>query len=218
MTYKKQELNTKFDFFKPFGPAIGRFELPQLVVDVLMNTTDQILASDERESMGERLAGQIAEEPLVSKDVLRKTGLERFFKSYAKNYVEQFYKQGFVTRDSKFVDVGIDINSCWIVSQYENEYNPVHFHTKCTISSVLYLKMPNNRPRNIPNKPDLDGFIEWAYHATVPGSLEIGTFTYKPEIGVLYMWPSHLLHTVYPFQGPGERRSVAFNATHTLKK
>jgi len=35
-------------------------------------------------------------------------------------------------------------------------------------------------------------------------------------VGVLYIWPSQLLHTVYPFQGSGERRSVSFNATHTI--
>ena len=102
------------------------------------------------------------------------------------------------------------------MSQYENEYNPAHFHTKCTLSSVLYLKIPNNERREIPNKPDLDGAIEWIHHSTVPGTLETGTFGCKPEVGVLYIWPSQLLHTVYPFQGPGERRSVSFNATHTI--
>ena len=28
------------------------------------------------------------------------------------------------------------------------------------------------------------------------------------------MFPSYLLHTVYPFLGDGERRSVSFNAIH----
>ena len=28
------------------------------------------------------------------------------------------------------------------------------------------------------------------------------------------MFPSYLLHTVYPFLGEGERRSVSFNAIH----
>ena len=28
------------------------------------------------------------------------------------------------------------------------------------------------------------------------------------------MFPSYLLHTVYPFIGEGERRSVSFNAVH----
>ena len=34
----------------------------------------------------------------------------------------------------------------------------------------------------------------------------------NPEPGSMALFPSNLLHTVYPFQGPGERRSVAFNS------
>ena len=33
------------------------------------------------------------------------------------------------------------INSAWVVSQYENEYNPMHNHTGCDISAVIYLKV-----------------------------------------------------------------------------
>ena len=33
----------------------------------------------------------------------------------------------------------------------------------------------------------------------------------KPEVGKFYMFPSWLQHMVYPFEGPGERRTVAAN-------
>ena len=39
------------------------------------------------------------------------------------------------------------INSAWIVSQYENEYNPAHNHTGCDISAVIYLKVPDVKGR-----------------------------------------------------------------------
>jgi hypothetical protein len=32
------------------------------------------------------------------------------------------------------------------------------------------------------------------------------------ELGVLYIFPSGLSHSVYPFRGKGERRSLSFNA------
>jgi hypothetical protein len=38
----------------------------------------------------------------------------------------------------------------------------------------------------------------------------------KPKVGQLLMFPSTLLHTVYPFQGSGERRSLAFNLNYKL--
>jgi hypothetical protein len=32
------------------------------------------------------------------------------------------------------------------------------------------------------------------------------------------MWPSDLLHTVYPFLGDGVRRSVSYNLIHSYEK
>ena len=32
-------------------------------------------------------------------------------------------------------------------SQYENEYNPLHNHTGCDISGVIYLKCPDVKGR-----------------------------------------------------------------------
>ena len=33
----------------------------------------------------------------------------------------------------------------------------------------------------------------------------------KPEVGKFFMFPSWLQHSVYPFEGEGERRTVAAN-------
>ena len=38
----------------------------------------------------------------------------------------------------------------------------------------------------------------------------------SPISGLLVMFPSYLLHTVYPFIGEGERRSVSLNARHSF--
>ena len=36
-------------------------------------------------------------------------------------------------------------------------------------------------------------------------------FTVKPVVGDFYLWPSWMLHCVYPFKSPGVRRSIAIN-------
>ena len=36
--------------------------------------------------------------------------------------------------------------------------------------------------------------------------------TVKPEIGNIYLFPNYLMHSVNPFYGEGERRSLSFNA------
>ena len=40
----------------------------------------------------------------------------------------------------------------------------------------------------------------------------------KPEVGKFILFPNYMLHTVYPFYGPGERRSFSFNADIAIKK
>jgi len=207
----------EYNFFKPFGPTIARYKLPDVIFDILSNLTDEILSHENRVSMGANLAGQIAEEPAIPTQSLRETGLEQVFEQCVRHYVKQFY-DAHNNQDGEYDIIDAEIKSCWVVSQYENEYNPAHYHPGCTISAVLYLKLPDKTPRNIPGKLDLDGCIQWLNHSNVPGTLDAGTYTCTPEVGSLYMFPSHLLHTVYPFQGSGERRSVSFNASHNLRE
>ena len=38
-------------------------------------------------------------------------------------------------------------------------------------------------------------------------------FEIKPKVGDFYLFPNYLMHTVYPFYGKDERRSISFNAT-----
>ena len=97
------------------------------------------------------------------------------------------------------------------------EYNPAHFHTKCYVSSVLYLKIPKNRPkRNIACKDDTDGMIEFSDRSVAPDFLTRGSLCLQPEVGTMFMWPSSLLHSVYPFLGDEVRRSIAWNGTYQL--
>ena len=38
------------------------------------------------------------------------------------------------------------------------------------------------------------------------------TLMFKPEVGMMLVFPSWLKHSVYPFYCEGERRSMSFNA------
>ena len=50
------------------------------------------------------------------------------------------------------------MKSAWIVSQWEGEYNPIHIHTECSLSTVMYLKVPEFLPSTKPERDD-DGCI-----------------------------------------------------------
>ena len=50
--------------------------------------------------------------------------------------------------------------------------------------------------------------------AFIHGSTQLtasSVYDVKPEIGDLFIFPSNMMHTVYPFFSEEERRSVSFN-------
>ena len=205
--------NTDFKLMKPFGPSFGLFHVPSEVTELLIKASDEILEDRNRIDWGQNLVGQIKEEPWISNEKLEELGLLGYLEGMLYNYVWNGLKAD--GHDLEALECNLD--HAWIVSQYENEYNPVHFHTYCDLSSVIWLKVPpldhRSKERNLPEyKFSRDGMIEFVYKTACPTGLEKGSLSFTPEPGKLTIFPSNLLHTVYPFQGPGERRSIAFNS------
>ena len=191
-----------------FGPKLGFVKLNSSVVDKMIDLTDGILNDDTRNSHGSHLAGQIAEEPIIDLDRLKESRMDEFINQVLKQHVS-------VTLNTDR-PISTQITDMWIVSQYENEYNPVHWHEGCTLSCVMYLKIPEYTPRNIQGKSDQDGKIVFINNnpSSPHMSMESPLVSFSPEVGDLFIFPSRLLHCVYPFIGDGERRSVSFNAIH----
>jgi hypothetical protein len=107
----------------------------------------------------------------------------------------------------------LHFNSVWVNQMFEHEYNPVHVHqgTLYTgLSSVMVLKLPESF-----------GVEYSAAAAPQNGRLQIlgsasGQFAhvdYQPEIKErdFYIFPYDMRHCVYPFNGPGWRRTLAAN-------
>ena len=205
--------DTDFKLMKPFGPSFGLFHVPLEVTKLLLKASDEILEDRNRIDWGKNLVGQIAEEPWISNEKLEEIGVLAYLEGMLYNYVWNA-----LTNDGHDLEaLECKLDHAWIVSQYENEYNPVHFHTYCDLSSVIWLKVPpfdhRSKERNLPEyKFSRDGMIEFVYKTACPTGLEKGSLSFTPEPGKMTIFPSNLLHTVYPFQGPGERRSIAFNS------
>jgi hypothetical protein len=112
--------------------------------------------------------------------------------------------------------VEITIEAAWLVSQRKGEYNPIHNHSNAALSSVLYLKVPNFSSSVLPGKTPTDGQIEFVDGSTQP--LQNATARVTPCVGKFFIFPSYLLHLVYPFHSDSdsdsERRSVSINASY----
>ena len=209
------------------GSRLGKVIMPKEIVSDLISITDKSISSNE--DFGYALAGQIKNEKVLTKDDLGSiwSWLEDEVSLYLRNILKDIdVRFSDKSKDSKNLNIETSIESMWTVSQFENEYNPVHYHTEMKspedissnvqVSSVLYLKVPKNISRNLTNKKGSpDGAIEFISQGfgSELQSLSTGSRRFKPVAGHLYIFPSWLLHTVYPFVGKGERRSLSFNSS-----
>ena len=186
---------------RPFSPAIGKYKIPQKTIDVLNDFIDQILKDEKKiedNYYGNQLAGEIKFELKLSNDFINQN-LYQLLKDYVFNFVKSTTRKELKT---------FEIISSWAVCQFESDYNPVHWHNG-HISGVMYTKMPKDFGSSY-KKDNWNGNIAFLQGATQFTST--GAFRAKPEIGDLYLFPSNMMHTVYPFFSSEERRSISFNA------
>jgi len=114
---------------------------------------------------------------------------------------------------NKIKQYQIHLNSIWVNEMKEHEYNPVHVHQGnlfTGLSSVMILKLPKSY-----------GVEYSSEHQPQNGRLQIlgsssGMFAnvdYEPDVAPrdFYIFPYDMRHTVYPFNGPGYRRTLAAN-------
>ena len=210
-----------FDVQKYFGPLFASVTLADDVTNAMIKMTDKIIEDKKSESHGQSLAGVIDKELRIYKSDMDEFGVDQMMESCVRSYLIHCAKQHQKFHENWTYESSI--NSAWVVSQYENEYNPLHNHTGCDISGVIYLKMPDVKGRrNIQSKKgktDNDGDITFVHSAMGQRNhdiLEKGIFTITPQVGQMVLFPSYLLHTVYPFIGKEERRCIAFNANYRI--
>ena len=221
MTEQIQTHPTNFRVEKHFGPFFASCILPQDATDALTKMSDEILSDKLSESHGQSLAGVIDKEIKVYKEDMDKAGVDQLIESCVRSYVIHCAKaHGFFSETHTFESM---INSAWIVSQYANEYNPLHNHNGCDISAVIYLKVPDVKGRrNLESKKgkhDNDGNIAFVHSSVGNRNFDVfekGIMNLEPTPGLLVMFPSYLAHTVYPFIGEGERRCLPFNAVYRI--
>jgi hypothetical protein len=148
--------------------------------------------------------------------------LIEFFLDVCRNYVIQaFFQSRPFDKEKILKEKWIPkLTSMWMVSQKDHEYNPVHTHTGCDISAVMYLKIPEYLPSRKSHRSD-DGAICFVNNsATNVECWASPSLTLHPAVGDFYIFPASQQHLVYPFRtadGKGERRSVSFNAEFTPK-
>ena len=192
---------------KPFGPSIGKTKISKKFLDILNKEIDNKDLT-KKNDYSSKLASQIKKEVKISNNFIKKN-LEREIKKNIKDFLKN-------EKIKKVKD--IKILNLWVVSQFKNEYNPIHYHDG-DLSGVGYLKIPKDMTKNklLKNKKDkTNGTIDFinAQRAFLSRSI----FNIVPKERDLLIFPNYLMHTAYPFNINSERRSFSFNAKIIFKK
>ena len=184
----------------PFGPKLAVIKIPKKIISEINNEVDNILKDKfktKKSDYSKKLVGEVKQELQLSKTFINKH-LIKFLKKNVKSFIKK-------TLQKNIND--IKLKNFWVVRQFKNEYNPIHYHSG-SISGVGYLKMPKNFIKS-KKKSKTNGTIDFIHGSR--SFLNKSIFNHKPKVGDMIIFPNYLMHTAYPFNVDGERRSFSFN-------
>ncbi len=225
---EQQELPESFQMnyhlHRPWADILFETRLPPQILEKMVEVSDEVLGDSQRTNWGNNLAGQIKDEPLIPPSLIKEYNLTEFFGNMVLEYVHQCNLQKAPPAFHKDMErlrstIQVTINSMWIVEQQPGEYNPIHVHTSCDISSVMYLKTPNFLPSQKTERDDDGAIVFLGAAGQSGGQLKTNSIKVKPKVGQFFIFPSHMQHTVYPYKTNDDfaRRSVSFNASFEYK-
>ena len=197
----------KYQIIRGFGPSIFKITIPKSIIEILNNYIDQIINDKQKQTdlnFGNKLVGHVTQEFLLEKEIMETSGWLNFLSMSVHKWIELETKR----KITKF-----NLNNSWIVRQFQNEYNPTHWHSG-HISGAGFLKVPKNlggHKQKLKENNYTGGNLQLIHGSKM--FLCESILTIKPKVGDFYFFPNYLMHTVYPFSDSDEeRRSISFNA------
>ena len=184
----------------PFGPKIAKLKFSNSVIKKINTEVDKIVAQkklSKKYDYSKRLVGQVKKEIELPKIFIKKN-LDKLITHSIRSFIKSTTGKNIKK---------VKIKNLWVVNQYANEYNPVHYHDG-HISGVGYLKIPKNLFKS-KKSLETNGSIDF-----INGNkmfLNDSIHNHKPKVGDVILFPNYLMHTAYPFSVKGERRSFSFN-------
>ena len=201
-------LDFKFIFL---GQSVLRYQVPLDVYNIINDI--YVKRRNELYPANKQLVGKIKNEHSLFFDGAPNNKMQPH--RHLPDNVMQWFWQKFkhYLNWNKINEYKMHLNSIWINEMKEHEYNPVHIHQGTLhtgLSSVMILKLPEQT-----------GIEYSAEDKPMNGTLQIlgnssGQFCnsdYGPKLKErdFYVFPYDMRHCVYPFNGPGFRRTLSCN-------
>jgi len=195
----------------PLGQTVLRYEVPLDVYNIINHIYETNFP--KLPAANKQLVGKIEKEHSLFFDgpVNNKMSPHNLLPDTVRGWFEKMFKH--YLEFNKITGYKLHLNSIWVNTMFEHEYNPVHVHQGALftgLSSVMILKLPesfgveyssNDSPQN--GRLQILGAVGGQFAAV----------DYQPELKErdFYIFPYDMRHCVYPFNGPGMRRSLAAN-------
>lgn len=190
-----KRMESKFYFF---GPLLYHAKLDEKIIDQIKTLCSKDKQKDNRINLAGHLDHEYKIDPIKLEQILNPV-FENFYgvhKKFYNEYVEAQYVVG-----------------AWVNYMKKGDFNPLHEHSDCDWSGVIYLQIPDELTQEQRS---------WIGRDTGPGGILfqqkidstpsfINSVSFYPVVGDIFIFPSQLKHAVYPFKSNGERISVAFN-------
>ena len=204
------EQNQKFSVIF-LGQSILKYEVPLEIYHTINSIYENKYS--ELKPANKQLVGKIEKEHSLFYDgedndkMIRHNYLTKnvlmWFESMFIHYLEWNKIRGYHTH----------FNSVWVNQMFEHEYNPVHVHQGSLptgLSSVMILKLPKSfGVEYSASEMPQNGRLQMLGAA----SGQFANVDYQPDIKErdFFIFPYDMRHCVYPFNGPGWRRTLAAN-------
>ena len=200
----------KYNINCPFGPLIYSADISGEFHQFLL---DGLEDSRKAQDLGELLVGNIDQQRYGSYDPQK---FFNFIHPHAVNYLQENYNRYNDTwdmcnhikmeRDLSKSEISFGLGGGpWVNFQKKGEFNPLHNHTGL-VSAVIFIIIPDELEQERENSQ---------FSAKSAGCLQFTSsnqhFTIKPREAMMYLFPSSLLHIVYPYHSDVERVSMSFN-------
>ena len=186
-----------------FGPYLAEMPVDPIYCAKLLK-----LGKKLKKSHRSNLAGQIHHEYIY--DLQKDPWIFNELQIYINTWLEGWRR---FANKPKF-NPKYQLTQMWINRMKAKEYNPIHIHTNCSLSFVLFLEVPQRMldeakgkpPTNVGSNP---GELSFIYGEEGQGRVTEKLFT--PKVNTLLLFPATLRHSVIHFNSKVTRTSVAGN-------
>ena len=188
--------------YHQFGPYLAEMPVDPDYCSRLLK-----LGKKLKQSHRKNLAGQIEHEYLYP--IETEPWIFQGFQIYINTWLEGYRRfKGHANFNPSY-----QLTQMWINRMKAQEYNPIHVHTNCSLSFVLWLEVPqrilSEAKKNKTNGAD-PGQTVFLFGEEAAG-LTVTERRFSPQVNTLMIFPASLRHQVMHFNSKVTRTSVAGN-------